>query len=48
MLLTDTFLGGNFLSYGPSVLSYLGGDVTNINNPLNIVFPKVSIYPLFI
>ncbi|KAA0183458.1 hypothetical protein HAZT_HAZT009731 [Hyalella azteca] len=42
LFLTDAFLGGQFFDFGKGALSYLTGSVTDPNNPLNIVFPKIG------
>lgn len=42
LFFTNAFLGGSFFAYGRSALSYITSDVTDINNPLNEVFPKVT------
>jgi hypothetical protein len=35
-------LGGDFFEFGNTAISYLFGDVTDLTNPLNVVFPKVG------
>lgn len=42
LFLTNTFLGGKFFYFGIGVSKYLTSSVTDINNPLNEVFPKVG------
>jgi len=42
LFFTDAFLGGSFFYYGRSALSYLAGNIHDMNNPLNQVFPKVT------
>ncbi|KAF2347054.1 Innexin [Trinorchestia longiramus] len=41
LFVTDAFLGGEFFNFGEGAVKYLFGDVTDISNPLNQVFPKV-------
>jgi len=42
LFFTDAFLGGSFFFYGKNALAYLAGNIHDVNNPLNIVFPKVT------
>uniref|UniRef100_A0A2P2I2N3 Innexin n=1 Tax=Hirondellea gigas TaxID=1518452 RepID=A0A2P2I2N3_9CRUS len=42
LFFTDWFLGGDFFSYGKGALHYISGDITDMNNPLNEVFPKIA------
>jgi len=42
LFFTDAFLGGSFFFYGKNALSYLAGDIHDVNNPLNKIFPKVT------
>jgi len=42
LFVTNTFLGGRFLHFGREALDYLNSPVVDINNPLNMVFPKVG------
>jgi len=42
LFLTNSFLGGHFFDYGISSFKYLGADKTDIDNPLNEIFPKVA------
>lgn len=43
LFLTNVFLGGKFFYYGQDALAYLRSDITDANNPLNQVFPKVRL-----
>jgi len=42
LFVTNTFLGGRFLHFGREALDYLNSPVVDVNNPLNMVFPKVG------
>jgi len=42
LFFTNAFVGGAFFDYGRGALSYVLGDVEDMDNPLNNVFPKVS------
>ena len=47
IFLTNNFLGGEFLNYGPNAIKYLNTPVYDSNNPLNEIFPKASFIVLF-
>lgn len=40
--LTDHFLGGEFTTYGPKVVTFLNRDPEERNDPMNYLFPKVT------
>jgi len=42
LFMTNSFLGGAFFGYGGTALFYLTSSNTDPNNPMNIVFPKVT------
>jgi len=42
LFFTNTFLGGKFFEFGTGSLAYIGSDASDINNPLNQVFPKIA------
>lgn len=42
LFFTNVFLGDKFFGFGGNALSYLFGEVTDIENPLNQVFPKIT------
>lgn len=44
LFITNLFLGGKFFYYGEDALKYLTSSVTDPNNPLNQVFPKVCFW----
>lgn len=45
LFLTNRFLEGKFFYFGIGVSKYLTSSVTDVNNPLNEVFPKVGTCP---
>ncbi|XP_018016186.1 innexin inx2 isoform X1 [Hyalella azteca] len=42
LFVTNALLGGDFFEFGNTAISYLFGDVTDLTNPLNVVFPKIT------
>lgn len=42
LFFTNSFLGGEFFSFGAAAIHYLGQPASDPNNPLNEIFPKVA------